>query len=70
MKVFICKDHDGHWPVGVASVVVAKSKKSAKKLLDAALLSEGLKKCELSPYTLEEVSLEEPRAYVISSGDY
>lgn len=67
MKVFTCTDHKGHWPAGTASVVVAHCEDEARRLLDAALLEQGL---DTDPYTLSEVSLNEPRALVLNNGEY
>jgi len=67
MMVFTCTDHDGHWPVGVASVVIAVSEDQARKLLDAELTRRGLRP---GGYTLERMSLIEPRAVVLCDGDY
>lgn len=68
MKVFTCVDHDGFYPVGVASVIVAESKDRARSLLDAALVVRGLKidkNC-----TFQELNIEVPNAYVLRDGDY
>jgi hypothetical protein len=67
LKVFTCTDHKGHWPVGVASVVVADSETGARQLLDRELRLHGLAP---SDYTLQEISTELPRAFVLTDGDY
>lgn len=67
MKVFICTDHDGHWPVGCASIVVAKDKEQATMLLRAALVGDGL-----SPdnFTLQEVPTDTLFVKILHNGDY
>ncbi len=70
MKLFICDDHDCIWPVGVASIVWAKDKPQAKRLLDKQLMRCNLEPYKKSPYTLKEVSLLKPVAIVIRTGDY
>ena len=70
MKLFICTDHDLHWPVGCGSVVWAESYEEARDLLDAALENHGLRPYEWCPYTLEEMSMDKPRAYVVCDGNY
>lgn len=65
--IWTCVDHDGHYPVGVASVVVAATESDARALLDAALKTEGLVPDD---YTLERISADEPCAYVLNNGDY
>lgn len=67
LRVFTCTDHKGHWDVGTASVVIAHSAEEARRLLDAALLEQGL---DLDPYTMKEVPLHEPRAVVLNNGEY
>ncbi len=68
VKLFTCVDHDGVWPVGVASVVVAGSEDEARDLLKVELRSQGLDSSK--PFTLSEISAERPRAFVLMNGDY
>lgn len=68
MDVYVCTDHDGHWPVGVCSVVVAGSEHQARGLLQAELHEHGLD--ERKPFTLRRLSLEQPKAFVLLNGDY
>ena len=70
MKVFTCDDHDFFWPVGVASVIVAKDRREAKKLLDQRLKEKGLKTFEGRKYTLVEMSMDKAEAKIICDGDY
>lgn len=70
MKIFVCVDHDGHWPVPVASVVVAESEHDAVQLLDDALLKANLLPSSESRYTLTEVDASSPRAVILSDGNY
>ena len=70
MKVFTCDDHDFFWPVGVASVIVAKDRREAKKLLDQRLKEKGLKTFEGRKYTLVEMSMDKAEAKIISDGNY
>jgi len=67
MNVYTCTDHDGHW-VGVASVVVAPSEEVARRLLLVELQSHGLK--GNTPFTLRQINITEPRAFVLQDGDY
>lgn len=66
LHVYVSTDHDGQYPVGVASVVLAKNPVEARGLLDAELTSKGLNP-DL-PYTL--VELRGPVAMVLNDGDY
>lgn len=70
MRAFTCTDHDCVWPVGVASVVVASDEAEARVLLDAALVSRGLKPDAMAPYSLQEVALDVAQATVLLTGDY
>ena len=68
LRVFTCTDHAGHYPVGVASVVVASSEAEARELLDAELREHGLNPDE--GYSLREINPEKPKAFVLLDGDY
>lgn len=70
MKIFTCTDHDSHYPVGVASVIVAKDRREAKRLLDAELVAEGLKPWKEEKYTLEELPLHYKHAVILNNGEY
>lgn len=68
--VYVCTDHDGHYPVGVASVIVAWNEAEARKLLDASLVEHGLKPYDKHPYTLTAIALDVSYAGVLCNGDY
>lgn len=70
MRLFVCTDHDAHYGVPVASVVLAKSEHHARLLLDQKLVEHGLKPCREHPYALRPISKEVPAAYVLSDGNY
>jgi len=70
MRVFTCTSHDYHWPVGVASVVVAESEEAARKLLDEELVSGGLRPFDESPYDLVDVDTNRPHAKILCDGNY
>jgi hypothetical protein len=70
MLVFVCTNHDGHWPVGVASVVVAENDVRARNLLDAKLKEHGLRDSDESPYDLRRVDCTKEAALVLHDGDY
>jgi len=70
MKVFTCNDHEGFWPAGTASVIVAESEEQARKVLIAALKNIGLDQDE--NFTLQSLELnpKEPYAKILRDGDY
>jgi hypothetical protein len=70
LKVFVCVDHDRHYPVGAASIVIAETIEQAQQLLDEKLKEQGLKPHENEPYTLKELSLETSYAEILVNGDY
>jgi hypothetical protein len=70
LKIFYCIDHNGHWPVGVASLIVAETKEQAQALLDAELVSRYLKPYSEEPYTLIELDTSVPGVTVLRDGDY
>lgn len=67
LKVFTCNDHDGFYPVGVASVIVAQTEEEA-----AELLKVELRKRELGTddFTLIELDMSISRAVVLQDGNY
>lgn len=67
MNVYTCVDHDGHYPVGVASVVVAPTEEEAREILEGALVKHGL---STRPFTLRRINIAEPRAFILNDGDY
>jgi hypothetical protein len=68
MNIYICQDHEGHYPVGVCSVIVAEDEDMARLLLQAELREHGLRKEE--PFTLRRINTDKPKAFVILDGDY
>lgn len=66
--IFTCTDHDGHYPVGVCSIVVANSETEARILLKVALHEAGLDENE--PFTLQVIDATKPRATILLNGDY
>lgn len=67
-RVFVCTDHAGHYPVGVASVIIADSEVQARGLLEEELRTRGLNPDE--PFTLQEVTSTDPRVVVLNDGNY
>ena len=70
LKVFTCSDHDGHYPVGTASVIVAKDKQYARRLLNKSLKSAGLKQSPEKPFTLNELDTTEAGVTTLCDGNY
>lgn len=68
MKIFVCTDHDVHWPVGGASVVVAEDEHQAAEMLRQELNRHGLNGNK--PFTLQEIDITTPQAIVLCDGDY
>lgn len=68
VRVFTCIDHDGHYPVGVASVVAAPDEEQARALLAAELRTFGLK--PERGFTLQALDLSMPRVRVLNDGGY
>ena len=68
MQVWTCTDHDGFWPVGVASVVWAYSEDQARAVLKAALKERGLDAEQ--PFTLQHLRIDRPSALILRDGEY
>ena len=67
MKLFTCVDHDSHYPVGVASVVIAEDKEKAYYLLAVELTENGLLP---DNFTLQEVDFSKEKAIILRDGNY
>lgn len=68
MKVFTCDDHEGHWPVGTASVVVADNEDEAREMLTEKLNGIGIE--DDGDFTLNELVVSEKRVLVLCDGEY
>lgn len=68
LNVYTCTDHDGFYPVGVASVVVAETEEIARDLLKTELKEHGLDYHK--PFTLRRINTAHPKAFVLLNGDY
>jgi hypothetical protein len=68
LKIYVCTDHDGHWPVGVCSVIVAFTEESAREMLKDELRDHGLD--PEKPFTLRQLNLTNPKAFVLLDGEY
>jgi len=65
--LYVCTDFEGHYPVGVAAIIVARDWKHARKLLDDELAERGL------PTGKGKISLQdmgEPYAAILCDGNY
>ena len=69
MRVWYCTDHDGHWPVGSASVVVAEYEDQARAYLIEALREKGIHQPK-GDFTLTELPLDAAKAVVLNDGEY
>jgi hypothetical protein len=70
MRLWVCTDHDCHFPVGCASVANTIDEDEARQLLDMALAAHGLQPGTVKQYTLTEVPLDQARAVVLNDGEY
>ena len=69
LNVYTCNDHDGFYPVGTASVIVAPNEIEARQMLRAALGLRGLNAADDS-FNLTLLPLHEATVRVLSDGSY
>lgn len=69
MKLYACTNFKGHWPVGVAAIVIAPDRGIAHTLLLKALGEDGLKN-QPHPLELREIPTSSPIAIILASGEY
>ena len=67
MYVFMCNDFEGHYPVGTAAVVVARTHAEAKQMLIDALDKQGLPQTDP---TLVPVDTLYPSVHILCDGNY
>lgn len=67
MGVWTCVDHEGHYPVGVASVIVAENMDAAYAALRCALEDVGL---SLGSASLQELDASTPSVTILNDGNY
>ncbi len=65
LGIWTCTDHGCHWPVGVASVVVAEDEGQAREMLRAELEKRLLPD---QPFTLNRLPMK-PQAVVLCDGN-
>lgn len=68
MKVYYCTDHDGYYPVGTASIIVAENEDDANRMLVRTLNNIGLKGND--PFTLTELDTTKPQVTILQDGNY
>lgn len=69
MKVFSCKQFEGHYPVGTAAVIVAPDRFAAADMLNEGLLQVGLKD-NVDPSQMVEIDPSTPAVYILLDGNY
>lgn len=67
MKLYICTDHKGLWPVPTASIVLAENEGEARSMLIKELRDQGI---DDEGFTLIEVDINQKQAIVLNNGDY
>ncbi len=70
MKFYTVTDHDGHWPVGQASIVFAENEDHGIALLNEQLEKQGLKTWKDKQFTLNELPTDIPYALILVNGEY
>lgn len=69
MKVFTCTEFAGHYPVGVAAVIVAASPELAARHLERTLAEAGLPQ-KIDPSTMEHIKSRTASCTVLLDGNY
>ena len=67
LRLFTCTDHKGHYPVGVASIVLAETEPEAYQMLRDALNDAGLDGD--AEFTLTEVYFDK-QVIILHDGNY
>ncbi len=70
VKVFTCNYFNGHWPVGVAAVVVAASAQDAKSKLEDELFLSGLGVQKIEIENIKLLKTDKAKAIILADGNY
>lgn len=70
LKVYTCTNFEGHYPVGVAAIIVANGEEQARLLLMAAMKMEGLEQENPLNLAFEEIDTNKFGATILMNGDY
>lgn len=70
MNVYTNTLFQGHWPVGVAAVVVAESPEEAALLLEIELQDRHLPMQTIDPASFILVDTSKPAAIIVQDGNY
>lgn len=68
MKVFICTDFNGHYPVGTSALIIAKDIETAKSMLSKELEEIGLS--QEPNFTLDEIKTRKEQVIILNDGNY
>lgn len=69
--IYVCEDHDSLCPIGdAASVILARDKEQARRMLDEALEDSALKPYADKPYTLELLEMRVSNAHVLTGANH
>lgn len=69
LQVFTNVEFRGHYPAGVAAVVVAANREAAAQLLEADLAVRGLAQT-VPAMDMHQLPLHEPCIWILRDGDY
>ena len=69
MNVYTTTDFPGHWPVGVAAVVVANDENEAHHLMREAL-DPSLRPDENHDFEFQRLDVDRPNAVILHDGEY
>jgi hypothetical protein len=68
MKIWTNNDFEGHWPVGTAAVVVAKTAEDAKTYLDMFLSEKSLPESSVDQF--KPMPFEDGQVSILCDGNY
>lgn len=69
-RIYCCTDFRGYWPVGVASVVVARNEAEGRQLLKQKLKEVGIPLEGDGEFNLKEVNTDNPGVFILNDGSY
>ena len=67
LKVYVCTDFSGHWPVGTSAIVVATGPDRAKAMLNYDLELMGLKS---DAEHMQKLDITVEAVHILQDGEY
>jgi hypothetical protein len=70
MKIYVCTNFTGHWPVGSAALVIAEDSEEAERMLRDVLAEEIPQRTQPPKLWMDEVKPDSKGVTLLNDGNY